>query len=284
MHAGSVHRHRDDRRRRRRVPIVGVDELVGAHAGRRLPPPTGGSSPPSTPSSQAVRAAVELQRSPTADGPGAAPRIGVAAGDVTWQGEECFGTPVVTAERLRAAAGSGQIVVTGPVRVLAGDRVGVGYEPLGWLALADVDEAVESWVVGWDRSATDAAPSAPPPMRAGAGRIGGSAVRRPQRRAGRPVDGVDRRGGRHRPHRPDRRRGRHRARPAWRPSWPVASTPPGAAVLYGACDDDLALPYQPWVQALDPVVPALVAARPAAGGRPRRRWSPLLRSAERFVA
>ena len=34
----------------------------------------------------------------------------------------------------------------------------------------------------------------------------------------------------------------------------------GAAVLYGTCDDDLALPYQPWVQALDPVVPALVAA------------------------
>ena len=146
------------------VPIVGVEDLIDAHAGRRLPASDGRLVASFDASSQAVRAAVELQRLADGQSNGRRPRVGVAAGDVTWQGEECFGAPVVTAERLRAAAVSGQVVVTGPVRVLAGDRVGVEYEPLGWLTLADVDEVVESWAVGWQRSTKPVAPSAPPPM------------------------------------------------------------------------------------------------------------------------
>ena len=57
----------------------------------------------------------------------------------------------------------------------------------------------------------------------------------------------------------------------------------GAAVLYGTCDDDLALPYQPWVQALDPVVPILVAADRQLAARLTPLVA-LLRSAERFVS
>ncbi len=62
-------------------------------------------------------------------------RVGVAAGDVTWEGDDCFGLPVVAAARLEAAAEGGQILVTEIVRLLAGDRAGDRYEPLGPLEL-----------------------------------------------------------------------------------------------------------------------------------------------------
>ena len=56
----------------------------------------------------------------------------------------------------------------------------------------------------------------------------------------------------------------------------------GAAVLYGACDDDLALPYQPWVQAFDPVLPALARSRAGlpAGLAP---LAPLMTNADQLV-
>ncbi len=264
------------------VPIVGVDELIGAHGGRQLSASDGRLVASFDASSQALRAAVELQRLADGRRNGAAPRVGVAAGDVTWQGNECFGTPIVTAERLRAAAGSGQIVVTGPVRVLAGDRVGVGYEPLGWVSLADVDEVVESWVVGWDRSSTDAAQSGPPPIaRALAGSAGPPFVGRSDvlnalstewTDAGVDTGRIVLIGG---------EAGTGKTRLAAELARRLHGA--GAAVLYGTCDDDLALPYQPWVQALDPVVPALVAAdrQLAASLTP---LVALLRSAERFVS
>ncbi len=264
------------------VPIVGVEELIDAHAGRRLPASDGRLVASFDASSQAVRAAVELQRLADGQPNGRRPRVGVAAGDVTWQGEECFGAPVVTAERLRAAAVSGQVVVTGPVRVLAGDRVGLEYEPLGWLTLADVDEVVESWAVGWQRSTTPAAPSAPPPMaRALTGSAGPPFVGRSE-----VLDALSTEwtaatvdtgrivliGG---------EAGTGKTRLAAELARRLHAT--GAAVLYGTCDDDLALPYQPWVQALDPVVPILVAADRQLAARLTPLVA-LLRSAERFVS
>ena len=95
---------------------------------------------------------------------------------------------------------------------------------------------------------------------AGVDRLGGSAVRRPQRGARRAC----RRNGQ--PRAVDTGRivliggeaGTGKTRLAAELARRLHAT--GAAVLYGTCDDDLALPYQPWVQALDPVVPILVAA------------------------
>ena len=49
-------------------------------------------------------------------------RIGVAAGDVAWEGEDYSGTPVIEAQRLCAAAAAGSILVAEAVRLLAGRR------------------------------------------------------------------------------------------------------------------------------------------------------------------
>ena len=46
-------------------------------------------------------------------------RVGVSAGDVTLEDGDCFGTPVVEASRLCAAADGGQILVAEVVTVLA---------------------------------------------------------------------------------------------------------------------------------------------------------------------
>ena len=46
-------------------------------------------------------------------------RVGVSAGDVTLEDGDCFGTPVVEASRLCAAADGGQVLVAEVVRVLA---------------------------------------------------------------------------------------------------------------------------------------------------------------------
>jgi class 3 adenylate cyclase len=66
--------------------------------------------------SDALAAAVAMQqdldrhnRSGTSDAP-LAVRIGISAGDVTLEGEDCFGTPVIEAARLCAAAGGGRIL------------------------------------------------------------------------------------------------------------------------------------------------------------------------------
>ena len=178
-----------------------------------------------------------------------------------------------------AAARPGQILTTALVRVVAGGR------GRGW------------------RSPTSAVRAQGPP-RAGAGLRGGlgagaeraAALPLPallRRRAGsssgatteleqlarlwkevvgrRPAPGAPRPGS------------RASARPAWPPTWPRRSTSDGAVVLAGRCDEDLGVPYQPFVEALrhyvDPRPPSPASGRYAgrAGpARPRagRRWSP----------
>ena len=49
-------------------------------------------------------------------------RVGISAGDATFEDGDWFGTPVVEASRLCAAATGGQILVSDLVRALAGSR------------------------------------------------------------------------------------------------------------------------------------------------------------------
>src|SRR5260370_550773 len=62
-------------------------------------------------------------------------RIGASAGDVAFEEGDCFGTPVIEAARVCAAAGGGQILVTEVVRVLAGTGGGHQVTPVGALDL-----------------------------------------------------------------------------------------------------------------------------------------------------
>ncbi len=79
-------------------------------------------------------------------------RIGVSLGDVTTEGDDVFGTPVIEAARLCAAAEGGQILVADVVRLLAGSRAGDVFVPVGELALKGLPGPVSTSAVRWEPS------------------------------------------------------------------------------------------------------------------------------------
>jgi class 3 adenylate cyclase/DNA-binding CsgD family transcriptional regulator len=213
----------------------------------------------------AVNAAVDLQRHVATVTPDMCVRVGLAAGDVAWEEDDCFGLPVVTAARLQAAAGGSDIVISSIVRLLAGDRAGVSYEPLDALELKGLPQPVEAYAVSWSPPAGPdlaTAGSAPPPLPLAL------AVR-----AAHPLVGRDDAVAAIRGAWADARRGPGRVvliggeagagktRLAAEIAAEVHAA--GACVLHGGCDSDLALPYQPWVQAVDQLLPVLRDSMPA---------------------
>jgi len=76
-------------------------------------------------------------------------RVGISAGDVSWEDGDCFGLPVVEAARLEAAAEPGQILCSAVVQALAGGRVDVALEPVGDLLLKGLDAPVSAFSVPW---------------------------------------------------------------------------------------------------------------------------------------
>ena len=62
-------------------------------------------------------------------------RVGISAGDATFEDDDWFGTPVVEASRLCAGAAGGQILVSDLVRALAGSRCEFELQPLGTVEL-----------------------------------------------------------------------------------------------------------------------------------------------------
>jgi class 3 adenylate cyclase len=83
-------------------------------------------------------------------------RVGASAGDVAEEHGDFHGTPVVEAARLCNAAAGGTIVVADVVRVLAGTRTTHAFTPAGELELKGLGAPVVAWEVEWT---TDAAPA-----------------------------------------------------------------------------------------------------------------------------
>jgi class 3 adenylate cyclase/tetratricopeptide (TPR) repeat protein len=77
-------------------------------------------------------------------------RIGISAGDVAFEEADCFGTPVIEAARLCAAAAGGQILVTEVVRLLAGTGGGYELRPVGPLDLKGLPAPVSACEVAWE--------------------------------------------------------------------------------------------------------------------------------------
>jgi class 3 adenylate cyclase/DNA-binding CsgD family transcriptional regulator/tetratricopeptide (TPR) repeat protein len=205
--------------------------------------------------SRAVRSATELQVQLTT--PLIALRIGIAAGDVSWEDNDCFGLPVVMAARLEAAAEPGQILVSDTVRLLAGDRAGDRYEHVGPLELAGLPAPTDAYAVRWEPLAPadgDSPSPAPFPPSFSASStqtfVGRSAALSELGAAW-----EDTRTGPGRVVLVGGEAGTGKTRLAIELGRTLDDS--GAAVLYGGCDDDLALPYQPWVQAVDQIVTAL---------------------------
>lgn len=77
-------------------------------------------------------------------------RIGLSAGDVSVENGDCFGTPVVEASRLCAAATGAQILAAEVVRVLARGRGGHVFIAGGERELKGLPEPVPVVTVRWD--------------------------------------------------------------------------------------------------------------------------------------
>ncbi len=103
--------------------------------------------------SDAVKASVAMQRAVEAMGRRhrleLAIRVGISAGDVSWENGDCFGLPVVEAARLEAAAAPGQILAAEIIRILARGRAGVDFRAIGELILKGLDEPVSACEIGW---------------------------------------------------------------------------------------------------------------------------------------
>jgi class 3 adenylate cyclase len=175
-------------------------------------------------------------------------RIGVSLGEANVEDGDYFGEPVVEAARLCAHAGGGQIVVNALVRQLAGTRDGHSFRSLGGLELKGISEPVQAFELQWKPAA-------------------GGRIALPERLRELPATSYV-----------GRVAERDRLADLWvqaregslrltliggeagvgktRLSTHLAldAHGQGATVLYGRCDEDLGVPYQPWAQALGHLV------------------------------
>ncbi len=171
-------------------------------------------------------------------------RIGVSVGDTTVEDGDYFGEPVVESARLCAHAQGGQIIVNALVCQLAGSRDGHRFNSLGDLQLKGIAQSVQAYELEWAPAPTVglALPERlrELPATAYVGRVGErerlaslweQAVEGSLRLA---MIGGEAGVGK-------TRLSTHLAHEAHGE---------GATVLYGRSDEDLGVPYQPWVQAI----------------------------------
>lgn len=235
-----------------------LSEAIEVNSGRVIKGLGDGVMATFTGASDALAAAVAIQRAldrrnRLANAPSRLEvRIGLSAGDVTFEDEDCHGTPVVEAARLCAAARGGQILASEMVRWLARGG-GHRFTPYAALDLKGLPEPVPAVEVGWSPEAGLALP-----LPAALGRpetfrfVGREGEREALLRAWKEAAAGERRV----------------VLVAGEPGIGKTSVAAelargvhadGALVLYGRCDEELGIPYQPFAEALG----AYVAACPA---------------------
>lgn len=151
----------DDVRRQHDSLVRGVLE---SHGGRIVKHLGDGFMAVFGSAARAVDAAVDLQQSLERHntrplfGEGLVVRVGISAGDVQWEDEDCFGTPVVEAARLVGRADGGQVLASAVVKLLAGTRTNARLVPIGPMELKGLAEPLEVVEAHWDRADTTAIP------------------------------------------------------------------------------------------------------------------------------
>src|SRR5690348_11991918 len=173
-------------------------------------------------------------------------RIGLGAGESTVKDGNYFGMPSIEAARLCAQAEPAGILASTAVRILATRLDDIGFESVGGIELKGFSEPVEAFVVPWTKLADEAAG------------VGGWPLPALLRSA--PTAAFVGR---------DEERGvvessRSHARTGSRQVVLVSGEPgigksrlaslsahgahgEGFAVLWGACSEELAVPYEPWI-------------------------------------
>jgi class 3 adenylate cyclase len=180
-------------------------------------------------------------------------RIGLGAGESTVQDGDYFGMPSIEAARLCAKAPADGILVSPAVRMLTSRLDGIRFESVGELELKGFSEPIEAFAVPWTRLADEAAGVGGWPLPAllrsapRAAFVGREAERaltehsRTQARAGaRQVVLVS-------------------GEPGIGKSRLASFSAHGAhgegfAVLWGACSEELAVPYEPWISVCSQLV------------------------------
>jgi class 3 adenylate cyclase/DNA-binding CsgD family transcriptional regulator len=249
--------------RLRREHFLALRAAVSAHDGREIKNVGDGLMVVFGSAAAAVDCAVDMQRRASRVGTDddvepPALRVGIAAGDADIEDGDFFGRPVVEASRLCAAARGGQILVSELIRLLVGGRGGHELVPEGELALKGFDHPVLALSVGWSPEPPGAVGALDVPL---PGLLALDA-RIPFVARSSEWDVLERAwaGAREGPCRAvlvggDAGAGKTRlvsefARAAHRR---------GGIVLFGACTEDVEVPYQPFVQALTHALENLTA-------------------------
>lgn len=144
----------------RRELDAAVGDAIAAHGGHVVKGLGDGVLATFPGASEALAAAVAVQQATDALGRrqrvDIALRIGISAGDVSVEDGDCFGTPVIEASRLCAAAEADQILVADVVRVLARGRGDQQLQRVGAIELKGLPEPIDAWAVGWEPASTGA--------------------------------------------------------------------------------------------------------------------------------
>jgi class 3 adenylate cyclase len=194
----------------------------------------------------AVQLQLEVERANRSSQPALSMRVGVSAGDVSEEGGDLHGQPVVEAARLCAAADGGDVVLADIVRLLAGSRVTHRLESMGPLELKGLSEPIIAHRVEW-RDAGGPHTNIPLPAGAqvsGPGRLVGrggewSVLEQSWKEVARGGSAVVQLGGE--PGIGKTRLARELAQLAH---------DDGAVVLWCRADEELAAPFRPWAEGL----------------------------------
>jgi len=218
----------------------------------------------------AVCCAQEMQRSVAAQGEATALRIGLHAGEPAREDEDYFGTPVVVASRLCDRAAGGQILVSDLVRGLVGTQESMRFRSLGPLVLKGLSVPVPTWEAVWDGDAAEPPPTPasallaplPEPIGKSSTAFVGRDPALAQLRAALVSAGDGARlaaiGG---------EPGVGKTRLA--SEFAATAHAEGAVVLFGRCDEQALVPYQPFAEAIRAYLTAVPAAAPLAQGLER---------------
>jgi class 3 adenylate cyclase len=235
----------DLRRRHDRL----LTEAVEAHSGRVVKGLGDGIMATFAGASDAVRAAVEIQQAiDRLNRSGKVPvplsvRVGLSAGDVTFEDDDVHGAPVIEASRLCGTALGDEILASEVVRWLGGAQGSPSLTPVGSLELKGLAAPVPAVRVEWEPTPVSEIPM--PPLLTDVGRIfvgrdaelerltqfwkeAAAGERRVALLAGEPGVGKT----------------RLAAEVA------IRVHEEGGVVLAGRCDEGLGVPYQPFVEAL----------------------------------
>jgi class 3 adenylate cyclase len=173
-------------------------------------------------------------------------RIGLGAGESTVQNGEYFGMPSIEAARFCDQAGAEGILASPAVRLLAARLEGIDFESVGALELKGFPEPVEAFAVPWARLADETAGVGGWPLPALLGSAGQATfVGRDEERSLIERSRSAVRAGTPRVVLVSGEPGIGKSRLASLSAYGAHGE--GFAVLWGACFEELAVPYEPWI-------------------------------------